>query len=306
MLPTDHFHAIFTLPHELHELWRWNRAVLTEVLFGSVRETVLTLLQDPKWLGATPGIVATLHPWSRTLALHAHVHCLISGGGLTVQGSWQPVRTGFLLPVAVVRALLRGKVLGAIEELWLRGRLTAPPHLDEDGVRQVLVAAARQPWNIRIAERYPHGRGVMTYLACYVRGGPLKDHRFVRFDGGQVTFRYGNHRDLDEQGKPQPAELTLRVEEFLRRWSEHVPLPGVHTVRAWGLYASTQRQKLDQCRAQLSEEETPRPLPQRTATPLERDRPWERCPVCQQPMVPTQVLPRAGAPPPVEAWPVAA
>jgi hypothetical protein len=171
ILPTEHFHAIFTLPHELHALWRWNRAVMTEVLFASVRETLLTLLRDSKWLGATPGIVATLHTWSRTLALHAHVHCFISGGGLTVQGPWAPVRTGYLLPVAVVRALFRGKVLGAIEELWLTGRLQTPPHFADDGVRQVLVEAARQKWNVRIAERYSHGRGVTKYLARYVRGG---------------------------------------------------------------------------------------------------------------------------------------
>lgn len=76
ILPTDHFHVIFTLPSELHELWRWNRAALTAVLFSSVRETLLTLLSDSKWLGATPGILATLHTWGRTLALHPHVHCL--------------------------------------------------------------------------------------------------------------------------------------------------------------------------------------------------------------------------------------
>jgi hypothetical protein len=304
-LPTAHFHVIFTLPSELHELWRWNRERLTEVLFASVRETLVTLLSDPKWLGATPGMLATLHTWGRTLTLHPHVHCLVSGGGLTVDGSWQSVRTGYLLPVAVVRSLFRGKVLGEVERLWLSGRLQAPAHWPEDGVRRVLVEAARQQWNIRIAERYPQGRGVMKYLARYVRGGPIKDPRFVAWDGHQVTFRYGNHRELTTQGKPRQAELTLSVEEFLRRWSEHVPLPGVHTVRAWGLYASTQRQKLDQCRAQLPED-APRRLPQRTAATPERDRPWERCPVCQQPLVPTQVLPRAGAPPRVESWAVAA
>ena len=158
ILPTDHFHVIFTLPSELHELWRWNRKLLTEVVFSSVRETLVTLLSDPKWLGATPGILATLHTWSRTLAFHAHVHCLGSGGGLTVQGQWRQVRTGFLLPVAVVRSLFRGKVLGAIEELWLTGQLVVPPQWPADGVRRVLVAAARQQWNIRMAERYRHGR----------------------------------------------------------------------------------------------------------------------------------------------------
>lgn len=175
-------------------------------------------------------------------------------------------------------------------------------------MRQVLVQAARPKWNIRIAERYPHGRGVMKYLARYVRGGPIKDHRFVACDGQSVTFRYGNHRELDNHGQPQQGELTLTVAEFLRRWSTHVPLPGVHMVRAWGLYASTQRPKLERCRAQLPEQETLVDKPQGTATepPRDRDHPWEHCPVCQRPMVVTQVLPRAGAPPRVESWSVAA
>jgi hypothetical protein len=308
LLPTDHFHVIFTLPSELHELWRWNRQAMTEVLFTRVRETLLTLLRDPKWLGTQPGILATLHTWSRTLALHPHVHCLVSGGGLTVDGQWRQVRTGFLLPVAVVRALFRGKVLGAIEELWLTGQLQVPPHFPDDGVRQVLVDAARQQWNIRIAERYRHGRGVMKYLACYVRGGPIKNHRLASFDGQQVTFRYGNHRDLNAAGKPQQTEWTLSVAEFLRRWSAHVPLPGGHTVRAWGLYASTQRPKLAQCRDQLPEQDTLREMPRgiQEQSPRDRDRPWEACPVCHQGMIVIQVLPRAGAPPRVETWPEAA
>jgi hypothetical protein len=308
ILPTDHFHVIFTLPSELHELWQWNRPALMEVLFTSVRETLLTLVGDPKWLGATPGILAAVHTWGRTLTLHPHVHCLVSGGGLDAHGQWQAVRTGYLLPVAVVRALFRGKVLGALETLWLTGQLITPLHWDEDGVRRVLVAAARQQWNIRIAERYPHGRGVMKYLARYVRGGPIKDHRLLRFDGQQVTFRYGNHRDLDDSGKPQPAELTLSVEEFLRRWSEHVPLPGVHLVRAWGLYASTQRPKLVQCQEQVPGAEQPQEAPRGGADEPSRDRaqPWERCAVCKQAMVVIQVLARSGAPPRVESWPEAA
>jgi hypothetical protein len=136
--------------------------------------------------------------------------------------------------VAAVRALLRGKVLGAIEELWLTGRLQPPLTWEDDGVRQVLVAAARQQWNIRIAERYRHGRGVVKYLARYVRGGPIKDHRLGRFDGQAVTLRYGRQHAPDDHEQSCQAELTLKVEEFLRRWSAHAPLPGGHTVRAWG------------------------------------------------------------------------
>jgi putative transposase len=130
-----------------------------------------------------------------------------------------------------------------------------------------------------------------------VRGGPIKDHRLLSFDGQQVTFRYGNHRNLDAQGNPCHAELTLTVQEFLQRWSEHVPLPGVHTVRAWGLYASTQRKKLEQCRERLPEEASTEEPRLSSPEPPNRNRPWEHCPVCRQEMVVTQVLPRAGAPP---------
>ena len=145
------------------------------------------------------------------------------------------------------------------------------------------------------------------YLARYVRGGPIKDHRLVSFDGQEVTFGYGNHRELDARGKPRQQELTLTVGEFLHRWGEHVPLPGMHTVRAWGLYAATQRRRLEQGRAQLPEGETERDPRERLAVPrLDRDHPWEHCPVCQQLMVITQVLPRAGAPPPQSLWQEAA
>jgi hypothetical protein len=149
---------------------------------------------------------------------------------------------------------------------------------------------------------------VVKYLARYVRGGPIKDQRFVAFEGEQVTFRCGRQRDPEARGQPRPPTVTLAVEEFLRRWSEHVPLPGVHTVRAWGLYASTQRPKLAQGRAQVLAEETPLETLSggQDESPRDRDRPWEVCPVCHQRLVVTQVLPRAGAPPRVEAWPVAA
>src|SRR5574341_1424968 len=156
LLPSDDFHVMFTLPSELHELWRGNRPAMTELLFRCVRETLCTLLNDPKWLGATPGVLAALHTWGRTLTVPPPVHCLVSGGGLDTQRQWRASTTGYLLPVAVVRTLVRGKVRGALEELWMNGQLVLPSLLDDAEVRQVLVEAARQKWNIRSAERYAH------------------------------------------------------------------------------------------------------------------------------------------------------
>ena len=92
LLACDHYHVIFTLPHDLNPLWLANVPVMTPLLFQAVRDTLGTLLADPKYLGAQPGILAALHTWSQTLVLHPHVHCLVTGGGLTAAGDWQADR----------------------------------------------------------------------------------------------------------------------------------------------------------------------------------------------------------------------
>ena len=100
---------IFTLPHDLNPLWLANVPVMTTLLFQTVRDTLCTLLADPQYLGAQPGILAALHTWSQTLVLHPHVPCLVTGGGLTPDGQWKAVRQGFLLPARVVMAVFRGR-----------------------------------------------------------------------------------------------------------------------------------------------------------------------------------------------------
>jgi hypothetical protein len=126
LLACDHYHVIFTLPHDLNPLWLANVPVMTTLLFQAVRATLSALLADPKYLGAQPGILAALHTWSQTLVLHPHVHCLVTGEGLTVEGQWKAVRHGFLLPVRVVMAVFRGKLLAAIRQALARAELGLP------------------------------------------------------------------------------------------------------------------------------------------------------------------------------------
>ena len=114
------------LPHDLNPLWLANVPVMTTLLFQAVRDTLGTLLADPQYLGAQPGIIAALHTWSQTLVLHPHVHCLVTGGGLTPAGQWVAVRHGFLLPARVVMAVFRGKMLDAIRQALARGALALP------------------------------------------------------------------------------------------------------------------------------------------------------------------------------------
>ena len=131
LLRCDHYHVVFTLPHELLDLWRYNTRWFTHTFFTVVRDTLMTLLKDERHLGALPGILMSMHTWGRTLNLHPHIHCLVTGGGLTTAGDWKPVKHDYLLPVRVVKALYQGKLLARLWEGLNTQALTLPPQLSE-------------------------------------------------------------------------------------------------------------------------------------------------------------------------------
>jgi Putative transposase/Transposase zinc-binding domain len=235
LLACDHYHVIFTMPSELHDLWRANVAVMTTLLFASVRDPLLELLGDEAYLGAKPGIIATLHTWTQTLLLHPHVHCLVTGGGLTESGDWVAVRHGFLLPSRVVMAVFRGKLRAVLRQGLAQGRLRLPEGRSRQQMANLLNKLGRTEWNVHIRERYPHGTGVLTYLARYVRGGPLANPRLIACAQGTVTFRYRVHGEASDR---QPrGRMTIPMEEFIRRHLWHVPEPGARRAVVWAVRA---------------------------------------------------------------------
>src|SRR4029453_15468537 len=171
--------------------------------------------------------------------LHPHVHCLVTGGGLTASGDWQAVRHGFLLPARVVMAVFRGKMLDAIRQAWRRGALVLPGGLRPRRGLNLLTRLGhprKSRWNVRIMERYRHGAGVITYLARYLRGGPLKNARLVAWDGDRVTFTYRARQEEADGARPELQRMTLQSADFLQRWLLHVPVPQTRVVRCYGLY----------------------------------------------------------------------
>jgi len=302
LLACDHYHVIFTLPHDLNPLWLANVSVMTTLLFQAVHDTLRTLLADPKYLGAQPGLIAALHTWSQTLMLHPHVHCLVTGGGRTSDGPWKAVRNGFLLPARVVMAVFRGKLLAAIRQAFARGALVLPEPMQPQQFINLLHRLGhptKTRWNVRIMERYRHGAGVVTYLARYLRGGPIKNARLVAWDGDSVTFTYRARQEEADAGPASPQRMTLPVADFLQRWLLHVPVPQTRTVRCYGLYHATQTAALALCRAALGQPPVvvPAGLDWQTVCAQRGDAHPERCPTCGQQLVCTGVIPRGGAPP---------
>lgn len=279
LLPCPHFHVIFTLPHELLALWEYNRERLTQVLFDSVRGTLLALLADPRHLGATPGLLLALHTWGRTLSRHPHVHALVTAGGWShPQQRWLATRSGWLLPLKPLQRLYAGKLLAALRALLEAGSLRLPPTLGAPHCAALLGRLYRKHWNIEVRAPYDSGRGVTLYLARYAKGGPLPQSRALCMDhnGTQVRFEYRDHRG------GQARWLTLGAGEFISRVLWHAPPKGIHCVRHAGLYASAARGHHRCAAIALSLPPHDRP-PAPTAPPLTPAQPL-RCARCDAPL----------------------
>ncbi|MCK5230387.1 MAG: transposase [Desulfobulbaceae bacterium] len=170
LLGCDHYHMIFTMPHELNALWLLNVGLMTNLLFTTVRDTLFDFLRDPKYLGVTPGIIASLHTWTQTLLLHPHIHCLVTGGGFSsANGGWLLPKRGDLLPVVAVMHKFRGKLLARIDREILKGNLRLPQGMSYSKWKNLKNRLGRKTkWNVNIRERYSHGKGVLKYLARYI------------------------------------------------------------------------------------------------------------------------------------------
>ncbi len=243
LLPCPHHHAVFTIPHELLDLWRYNKPAIANMLFAAASQTLRELLADPKYCGARAGLLAALHTWSQTLAAHVHLHVLVTAGGLDANRRWQPAVKKCLLPRKVLMIVFRGKFRALVLKALQKGELKLPPPTSVNYWIGQMNRLGRVPWNVKIFDRYEHGRGVVRYLARYLRGGPIGNHRLLEVRDGQVHFRYRVPSNAAGD-RTRQAVMCLGVLEFLRRLLEHVPPRTLQTVRGYGLYSGNQHSHL--------------------------------------------------------------
>ena len=294
LLDCDHYHAILTIPHYLIELWQCNQRLMGDLLFRCGVETLTELLADPRYLGAMVGILAALHTWGRDLIRHPHLHCLITGGGWTPDGQWVPVTGDYLLPYRVVRKVFRGKYVAGLRKAYAAGELQLPRGLSESAFDKLMGKVGRRvKWNTRICERYGHGVGVATYLARYLRGGPLRNQQIKRIEDGRVIFGFTDHRTQ------RKAERRLTLDEFMRRILWHIPEKGHHLVRHYGLYHAHKAPERARCRAHLGQLPEPVPVFLDWQAYLERldIAVVTRCPVCGAALEAVQIDPHQQSPP---------
>jgi hypothetical protein len=292
-------------------VWRFNRAGYAQLLFHVVQETIKELLGDPKYMGGKPGLLCGLHTWNQLLQPHIHLHCLVTAGGLDAMGHWVNPKKNCLLPRKVLMLKFRGKFLALLRQAVLQGKLQLPPGMTTRRWSQLLAQVQSKAWNVKIHEKYKHGQGVATYLARYLKSGPLKNHRLIRLEDDQIHFRYRVGTNAGGDGKRQ-AVTELPVLEFMARWLEHVPPKGLQTIRGYGLYAGNQHSQLDEARSALGleagEAEASDPPGLGWQDQLEElaDRvglaPITRCPECGRRLIPHHAIEPQRGPPPFP-WP---
>ncbi len=233
---TNYFHVVFTLPGELRGLGLHNRKRLFDLLFEAASGTLIELGHDEKHLGALLGFTAVLHTWTRDLSFHPHLHCIVTGGGLRLalgqtDADWVSRPGGrYLFPVKVMSRLFRGKFMAALVqardngEIVFGGRSTA---LAEDDVWAAFKDKLyRKEWVVYAKRPFGGAEGVYKYLGRYTHRVGISNYRLQAIDESGVRFS-------TKDGK----SVTLKCEEFIRRFLLHVLPKGFVKIRHYGLLA---------------------------------------------------------------------
>jgi hypothetical protein len=233
LLPVGYFHLVFTLPAEIAAIAYQNKTVVYDLLFRAAAETLLTIAADPKHLGARIGTTAVLHTWGSAMTHHPHVHMIVPGGGISLDGTrWVSCRAGFLLPVRVLSRLFRRLFLTGLADAHTVGRLAFFGDLDGLQDRRTFAAhlapLRRKNWFVYAKPPFAGPEAVLAYLARYTHRVAIANSRLLRIDESGVTFRNKDYR-RDERARYRT--MTLAPGEFIRRFLLHVLPKGFHRIR---------------------------------------------------------------------------
>jgi hypothetical protein len=290
LLDTPYFHVVFTLPSALGPVARHNPRAVYGLLMRAAAQTLLEVAADPRHLGAEVGVLAVLHTWGQNLTLHPHVHGVVTGGGLSPDGSrWVAGRDDFFLPVRILSRVFRGKFLNGLRAAFRKGRLRFHGRLKAlarpERFHRLLDGTVRTEWVVYAKPPTKGPATVLKYLARYTHRAAISNRRLVDLAEGRVTFRWKDYAHGGRRGT-----MTLQAVEFVRRFLRHVLPSGFVRVRHYGLLANRhRREKLARCRELLG-----------TSVPPQADTaPSEPDPVTppgrETTVDPTRVCPRCGA-----------
>jgi hypothetical protein len=294
LLPVGYFHVVFTVPAEVADIAFHNKAVIYDLLFRAASQTMLTIAADRRHLGARIGITAVLHTWGSAMTHHPHIHMVVPGGGISLDGErWISSRAAFLLPVRVLSKLFRRLFLTRLHELHTEGRLhffgDQIELTDRSAFRRYLAPLGKKNWVVYAKPPFAGPEAVLAYLSRYTHRVAISNRRLISFGETGVTFRYKDYR---RDGAERQRIMTLAADEFIRRFLLHVLPKGFHRIRHYGLLASAGRHaNVARARKLLAA-----PAPSETEELAPEPDPRPPCPCCGGRMVVIEILRRSAQP----------
>ncbi|MDD9914631.1 MAG: IS91 family transposase [Rhodospirillaceae bacterium] len=247
LLPVEYYHLVFTLPAAINSIAYQNKAAVYAILFRAAAETLITIAADPRHLGAHIAVTAVLHTWGSALTHHPHVHCIVPGGGIALDGnSWINCRPGFFLPVRVLSRLFRRLFLERLVGAHKGGRLNFFGDLrhlsDAAAFHEHLAPARKVEWVVYAKRPFAGPDAVLAYLSRYTHRVAISNSRLICLDDNGVTFRWKDYRAQKANGgRTRHKTMTLKTDEFIRRFLIHVLPRGFHRIRHYGLFANANR-----------------------------------------------------------------
>lgn len=252
LLPTEYFHVVFTLPHHLNPLAQGKPELIYNLLFQTASETLLQFSLNPKWLGAKPSITMVLHTWGQSLDQHIHVHCIISGGGLTKNKQWNTSKKTFLFPTRALSKVFRGKYLEQLKNLLNKGDVFLHNDItNKENIQKFISLLYQKDWVVYAKPPFAGPEQVLKYLGRYTHRIAISNQRLVEFKNNIVSFKWRDYADNSQQ-----KIMHLSVNEFTRRYLLHVLPKGFQRVRHYGILANRYKSiNLKQARLALNQHE---------------------------------------------------
>lgn len=288
VLPVNYYHVVFTVPSSLRKIFLYNKKIALTLLFKAVSETLNEVARKNKKLKAKIGFIAILHTWTQRLFLHPHLHCIIPGGGISLEtGRWKNCDQNYLLPQKILSIVFRGKLLNYIEKAHKKGLINYPITKEEhkylNSVKSTLVQASRANWVVYTKKAFGGPSGVINYLGNYTHRIAISNYRIKSYKNNTVTFSW---KDRKDNNKTKYEEIS--AQSFIRRFALHILPQRFIKIRYYGFMATAKKKEnITLCKSLIIDsgsvlQELDNKFIERIEKKLETQNKPQMCPCCKK------------------------
>lgn len=278
LLPVKYFHLVFTIPEQLNPIAIRNQKEIYNILFKASAETLTDLGKDPKYLKAEIGFISILHTWGQTLMHHPHIHCILPGGGLSLDKKhWVYSKKKYFLPVKVLSKLFRGKFLYYLKKAFKEQKVKFPGKInifkEQKEFLKLIDDLYKKDWVVYCKPTLENTEKVIEYLGRYTHRVAITNNRIEKIENKKVTFSWKDYKDGSKNKK-----MTLDADEFIRRFLPHILPDGFMKIRHYGLLSNKNRNnKLKLCKTLLDQNNEKQNTLEKAT-----EESYKSCPCCSQ------------------------